>query len=1110
MSDRSLSSSPDILGPRGDADYLISSPAPPNFISRKKVATPYSFKTRKKKTRLDQSSSKNAHTIRFDDILLPSTPPFRTGSRQRSLSPTKVQSETNVSPWRIRVTVEAEHEDENNEKMSPRKRKNPNLGKTMTTKVPLKNEKDTSQTPKKRRGRPRKSDAIYTERNETSPRGSPGRTPKRKLSSPEKRPRGRPMKAASVQDGVNESSGEVENISETIETDDVLENLNHDALNIHYHNNTTRSLSPNQGGNEFNTADSIDEGSNEKPLNDNNGNSLRSHPSTGFNRKFGKRIIEGDSELTPIKSRSAARRVRAVSPENTLYAGHTPRPLRMYPTPTSSSQLDDERTESFTQLSPQEAASSESRQRIQPVTDPTNVHREFDSIMESEGFSMVTLDSLPSVRQQSLSSILSSAKQTLNPLFARTGSQAKKLGFSINQVDSPKYGHYPRADQGPTALDATAEIDHLSGAAATAESISDYNRGKPHKIDSSPQQGRSTSSKSKRNLSLAKLVRVGIMLQSTLRSSNDLGGDQSLGAARKRLEDLFSDFASDVQRELLASLRFSEQMVKRKIEVENSRQLGAQNKGFSRGRDSLLHDSGRLEESDIDEPTEDDINDGRLQISGLEQRQREWQLKREAVSRRIQQADSTQVVVVESELDDADNPPVNNASPLEVEVAPESDQEDEDYDDIWQLEARNPESAPSRMTSEDHEQANWQEEPRSDLSPVLSREAERAQSGDKTETGSPYGWVTRRSDHIPKLGKSTLQQLREEPVNLSPVLRRRDTPNTQRYYADSSPKDDVYRGSPPKQSVKLSATILSGGNNSPSITVQSTPLRRNDFQVQKGLSPPEQGIATEKGEEGNSMEALKNMIGDETDTSGQATVSPNLAVDKRTYVDDHQTGGDNISLSEKSKPGRTNSTSSKTKTSWIRRLTYTFTPGWFANPGQQIEVNQKTDEPAKPSSWRGASKRARDEPESSPKYNQRPRKRSQTHGTLEPERLVKALSISGYFSNDHYIALRRFYRLAKHSPEKFPYRPTPRRNEMIGDYMWTADGLRGVPITEIHFAILDQFTQELQDLDWKRGGHGNIGWTEDDLHKRLFSVIVGEQIRRESKDLLKKYDKKKK
>ncbi|KAJ5103543.1 hypothetical protein N7532_004072 [Penicillium argentinense] len=198
---RSSSSSPDILGPPGDADYLISSPIKP-FTGRQSVYSPAVTARRQtpargtpaKRPRVSLSPAKSAHSIRFDDVLLPGSPTMKLEGRQRSLSPLKDQQDGNVSPWRIRVTLEATQDEENQGEMqaSPsRKRRRPS---TVTTKIPLKDDRSplAEKTPSRPRGRPRKSDTKPLN-GSPWPAASPGNTPGRPGATP-MRKRGRPPK----------------------------------------------------------------------------------------------------------------------------------------------------------------------------------------------------------------------------------------------------------------------------------------------------------------------------------------------------------------------------------------------------------------------------------------------------------------------------------------------------------------------------------------------------------------------------------------------------------------------------------------------------------------------------------------------------------------------------------------------------------------------------------------------------------------------------------------------------------------------------------------------------------------------------------------------------
>ncbi|KAL1971282.1 hypothetical protein VTN77DRAFT_234 [Rasamsonia byssochlamydoides] len=1118
MSSRSPSSSPDVLGPAGDAEYLISSP-PPEFTGRQSWVAPYPFQTPQRKPRHpSRSPNKSTHTIRFDDILLPSSPPMRLGNRQRSLSPTKVQSESNVSPWRIRVTVEAEHEDDENPESSSRKRIK---SATTTTKVPLKDEGDRSQaSAKKRRGRPRKSDML--EQNSTPSKGSPGRTPKPKSASATKRPRGRPRKSLPA-----------ESVAESIETDDLgggAETNHQDgsAFDGASNGNATTSEPSGQGLNDNANTGPTTNLNRSSPVPSHQRVPVRLEPSSRRVR----RIIEGDSELTPIKTQSAARRVRGVSPENTLHAGHTPRPRRMYPTPTSSSLLDDENVEETSRNLQQNRQWDED---VVPIADPTDEHREFDSIMESEGFSMVSLDSLPSAKQQGLSSILNSAKGALKPFFERqtTGSfDRTKSSTSNSNSEITQESPAAPSRRGQSA----SEMPNGESSSAPKTKESPHNNKvlqakQTPAVDTvsptvppAPAQPNQGALKKKRTFpSLARVVRAGIALQGILRrqrrgsrlrspfssptrpstreSSEDLDGP------RRRLENLFSGFALETQRELRAGLRFGEQLARRQIEAERMRkqkEATVSKEGVTPVKEAV----SVAQESPAPQTHGDNLDgtDDTRPLSGIEQREAEWQREREMVSHQIQMADSSQVIVIESDAEGSQK--LDSEALVSGPDEPLSEEED-DYGDIWQQEARNHRSNLNRhvlQAEEDEAQFSRTQHSRDETgSPEKNNQD--SFSSDDADNPLPYSWNIQRGE-IPPLGKSRLAQLKQEKVDLSPLLRAHDTPNTRRYYANSSPQTvaSQYLQSP-ENNIKSERGRDSDHN--------SYHYERSSVQGEDDSSPKRDSQAAEDEEEHSDLSSAESMSQGEGDhlREDDEIVSEGLDDEDHTLNTQKEATPENTSSHQQSvvtpeSASLVEPEISASKPSWFRRLTNSFTPWWAKAGSKQMEESEYDDNEPSEVHVDEAEAEALKEPTPAADRNPPPKRprdsespRPSIEAEPEPKKLkqTKVLATSGYFTDDHYVALRRLYSLAKRSPELFPYYPTPRRDDMIGDWLWTSDGIHGVPVTEIQFGIIDEFMRELSEADRRNGGTGEIGWSEDDLHKRLFSIIVGEQIRKERK-----------
>lgn len=1007
--------------------YLISSPAP-DFTGRQSWVPPQTFQTpRNKQRHPSRSPSKSSHTIRFDDIVLPSSPPMRIANRQRSLSPTKVQSESNLSPWRIRVTVEAEHEDDDNAQGSPRKKLK---RMATTTKVPLKDE-ETSVSPKKPRGRPRKSDMQA--QSATPIKGSPGRTPKTKRPSTGKRPRGRPRK--SVQS---------ETVAQSIE-----------AADLHTSDGALDITSPTP----IVTVDLPSDGSPspERVVNDNVTGDIDTvnsddqvsprlstprdtrEPQSSVTR--GVRIIEGASELTPIKTLSAARRLRGVSPENTLHAGHTPLPRRIYPTPTSSSLVDDD----LTQSSRQGQRNPGRKLDVGPVVDdPTDHHREFDTIVESEGFSMVSLDTLPSAKQGGLGSILSSAKGP-----PKAFSESKR----VTPLDTEKL---------------RASNTHSDAATNTSIATSTSLRGSQHtpavatipsSVPARPGPRGQSHSKRKRTFpSLVRVIRAGLALQGVLRghrsdadppttfsspTERDISAD--LDGPRQRLEHLFGDFGAETQRELRAGLRFGEQLVRRRMEIERLQRKQ------NRPRQSM------------------DANGGSLRANGSTtgrvQQEIHWQRERETVSRQIENANPRQVIVIESDAGRAQPPEREAQEP----VADEEEYEEDDFGDIWQQEARKrtpPSDGQSRAnkTSQGnrvfelgggHDPEDVPAESGGWISPVFQMGLD-SWGEDEDENYVSDEPVSVWDDYdIPPLGKSRLSTLQQEDIDLSGLLRPQDTPNTKKYYGNSSPQ--TVEGQNPRAGVN---------NESPAGPAHPSSTHADSSST---------------GNVGSSLEA--GHVQCRSDEIAEDEETPDASPQQQSVVTPQVS-------------------QTPSRASWFLRITDNFTPGWWVKAGQdRVQLESPSgnypSEPPLPDAVElsppASLKRSHDASEApSPDASAEP--------TSKKRKATPPLATSGYFTDDHYRHLRRLYQQARQSPDLFPYHPSPRRVDMLDDWLWTSDGEHGLRVAAIQFGIVDRFVQDLSEADRRVGGRGEVGWSEEDLHKRLFSVIVGEQIRKERRE----------
>ncbi|KAJ5625720.1 hypothetical protein N7510_002029 [Penicillium lagena] len=1174
-SSRSRSSSPDILGPPGDAEYLISSPVKP-FAGRQSWLSPADTKrqnTPAKRRRINLSPERSAHSIRFDDVLLPGSPTMKLDGRQRSLSPVKDLSEGNVSPWRIRVTLEATQDEEN--QVSPRKRQR---STTVTTKVPLKDERSplAEKTPR-RRGRPRKSD-VQTLNGSPYPR-SPGNTPARPAGTgtPQKK-RGRPRK------GTPKPTAQEPPKPDNPPTPSIVPDQPGSPMDIALDDDIEppRDWTPmNLEADRTFETDSL--GADDLPVAD-----FSEHPlytgqfdvdvrdtSTGhdYGRATYDTPVVGETDYqfdvnddenihsTPSKMPSPSRDLSILSPKITQQANSDPASQPTYPTPTSSVEEDNQTEEDIGE------ETKSPRVGQDRTADPTSQHREFDSIMEGEGFSMVSLDTLPSAKQRELAS---SSRLSEAFLEREKGGPAdrlkRKLPGSIDELRGERRASKSRSPQAQGSSPRSrirSRIDAMSERSPINAGRSPAGR-KP--IGRSPVTNDVRYSELSRSLlaekipnvpkkrpltSLARLVRVGMALMGPFRSQDGERSDFRNAARKSRLEDVFSTFSPDTQRELRAALGIGQELARRQSELEEKRATesisdveDSVEEDIEEDQDEELYDVEELDEVEvIPQAPQSEQRDRTHMHSITAQREAEWQREREAVSRQAQTTSGGSMIYIDS---DERGSPANEDEArdaydgnfqtdfdqeeemdevVEPEIVPEprsnENQEpdmepeifDDDFDDIWQQEAR------------DNSQVSHQSEDRH-LQPLESDPVSpwrRIATSISGGSSSPSQWNLEQST-TPYLGRSHIHKLREEEVDLSALLAEEDTPNRARYYNGSStPRSatshrTLMQPSPvngsavPGSSQRLTARYDRLQPLSQSSPVSSSEKDDIDFQATQHRSPP-----LEDQEDEN-----------ESDSSASDAAPP---------TNPGSVHGDLATTPEPEQPASGQTPAS----SWFQRIT-NLTPRWLRAPARSrnesiSSVSEDEDEEDEELSdeerdviepAEGTVEHLRSRPisissdESSSESPHPPSRFEQQNRGPEVEEAIydersepeqaeeygdendigeedAASSKLGHFSDVHYNALRRVYRTAKRFPERFQYYDAPGRARIIGDWIWTSDGHHGVPITQLQFAIIDRFTQGLSRADVQSGGDGHVYWTEADLHRRLISIIIGEQIREEKK-----------
>ncbi|KAI1943042.1 hypothetical protein LOZ66_000737 [Ophidiomyces ophidiicola] len=1080
------SSSPDPLAYPGDPEFLLSSAMKP-FSQRRLSMTPFKPRTPRNpwSTKAKVKSTKGATSIKYPDIILPSTP---SGDRfrRKSLSPTKttLHSENNISPWRIRVTLEAERDDEEGGETSVGQTAVGNWTNGNTLMIPMKTESSPARaSPKKRSGKPKNpsiSNRVPTPRKKQL--GEPSNVP----HTGGKRKRGRPRKTIEP----TEENSPIRDISPTKSIgqlpsgDDLFLDIAQSGVDNEGTSGTpiTHPLQDAHFDTEISTkqhhsSPRVDVTGTSNALNDREGSSPL-----------------GTTFPVQIDSRS--------SPINAEFAGHTPRPkVRLYPTPTSSSQLDDE-------IDTADTASKKGR----IIADPTEEHREFDSIMESEGFSMVTLNSLPSAQQNLLGS--------LHKRPARKGStkgilQPSSRNKAVRSADPTTHI--------ATALSVDESFQNTRSMAAILSPEKVAEQHDPifqHVGDAVSLHATTTTSKptpgntvDRRPLvRLVRIVKVGISLQRMMNRNAQLEEYQpipniDLDSTRQRLDGIFADFSVDIQRDLFAGVRFGEELAQRIREAHKKRRIEpADNPDHSTLQQEevqypLLDIAVDGASSDFDgsqpdkpmSPVDRGLNggDNLTETIDLEmaKREAEWQREREAISSQIEAANASQVIIIDSDDDDANSAAVRH---LEVERNESSNSMavyDDDYEDIWQQEAREA-AVPSESPSFADVTHDDTVHPR--LKHVTTMEDVGYEQGEELLPDLAWSALGKKYP-LMSFGKSQLAKYRDKDFEFSSLIGTPES-STKRFIQGGSVSvtsephphqviaKEKHAAEPNSVSVKAAreatpdikdlprserAQSISSGSISelpppPSLKYTGSDLMTND---QEGLSPANQSPPPLLGTQNQSQ----------WDDSGRSQVA---------FDDVQKDGldmGDIVTVSPDVKPPECATPASR----WYDRITG-LAPKWLAATRTPQDKNQdqlhNMIEPASPQS-----------------VVQKPSHQSHPAAHRRKQPASKQLALSGYFTDDHYVALRHVYHQAKQSPHLFPFVSTPEREAMLGKWMWSVDGHQYRQVTEIQLAIVDKFGQDLVNANRRRGGSDNLGWSEEDILWRLFSIIVGEKLRRERK-----------
>ena len=534
---------------------MLSSPDP-LALSNENISTPSPTKSRGVVLTPRKALADTSGNTHVQDFFLNTPPPRRT-------SPTKSlkQSSQSTSPWRIRLTLQAEQTSDvqgsPSRKRSPTKRL---IERSTTITVPLNGGDDTLQFAEKRgRGRPRKSLEAPVKRNGTPiPKKNARRktvpdvvqeqddTPVSVRATPPKRAKGRPRKSLESAKDISTSMQ-----ADTPLYSPVMEEVKRDGAE-----KSTRRKSRARRK-EIIPVEIAMETDQERPDSSN-----KVHGSVNEAQS-----LTADNDMGSFHFASGETSALHSSVPQTLGSA---RRSREPPSPGKSS-VEDDPGDMWRALTSCRTPLPNEDDRAEADFDPTNEHQEYDTILESEGFSMVSVSSLASTGSRSHGSVekveeykpheqepTASASHSVPAMLIdaqiqqepiqnlRAHENTPSVAASPSIPQAPKNGpsQSPRAMQEPT--DGTPKLARVVRAGNALQGVLSP---KPQNLASPFRPAERAHSPLMTEDAAAQTVQSAPVAIAT--SSND------------HLQNLFSGFGAGTRRELKAGLRLGEELAKR-------------------------------------------------------------------------------------------------------------------------------------------------------------------------------------------------------------------------------------------------------------------------------------------------------------------------------------------------------------------------------------------------------------------------------------------------------------------------------------------------------------------------------------------------------------------
>ena len=1021
-----------------------------------------------KPMRAESSTPKKALTntngnIRLQDFYL-TTPP--TGLLRNS-SPTKsiAQTENLLSPWRIHVTVEAEKDERNANHGLSKSPFKQIIGRTFTTTVPLKGADDSSPVQAKRsRGRPRKSlDTLgirvatpgpkKSRQSWTGGNGDDSTVEVLNLkATPPKRGRGRPRKS----------------LDTSLHNGDIFTDI---AAELQATAGSTPAV-PSRSA-----------------------SSPKRRKSKGRRKAITprKKAVKSDTSINSNKSLGTG--------DDAMSAEHM---------------FESQKSDQPVSLSSQDEANKRETHH-----DPTNEHQEFDSIMESEGFSMVSVSSLPSAQQHLNLSESCKPSTDISPdtmyrsrtSNAQTGVLAQPHTVAIEAAGLPasSLASFSRLKENlsaalqyrpqpsPSSVGNSSRLYQIIQQRTPSQTFSSPALPLPPQPAPPSHSPRALEKPSGASPKLARVVRAGFMLQEVLDPENkhvdqqfpeNQSGQSSANTKppKDRLDDLFSGFGAGTRRELRAGLRLGEELAKRQrvasqaatviestpddvfqetVEPGNPTSPSPQDTstytltvpGVARplqypslpnpqlpspeGSETVDDDDSMSWKADSPDIRESNQNtkvpaitspalpeDPRLRMIA---REAKWQLEREAISRQIQEANTSQVIVIDSStIDDDHDTRVEDEENEREHLVPN---DSEETIDIWQCEAKQSSQIQNASTIGESEVLFSEESikpRRSKLPSPWRRNSQVVYSDDPTPIEKSVVW----------------QQDLKHTVTPQESIRRKRV----RYEASDYSALSELIGQPDDESSQLPEedhSMEDIGVDSPSKKVQASRIGSNVQCHEKKLGAIERGWTIKCSEHGTKKSPTSPVKANSTSTSD---------LQGENYVDE---------ASQQTQP------QSQT---WLSRIT-----GFVPRLQDLIPAISSTT-----------------------KLSTAPLSKSEptiSHEIPVPSNRKESLSLYKPWTVPHYRALQPLYLAAKKDRKLYPYDPQSPSAWLRGRDIFSL-GWKKI-IEEWELGVVDAFLDMLDvygvDED-KLDINGNIKELIDEREviNRVFSLWVGEVQRQET------------